>query len=86
MKLSYILEKLRLTQERNNLLADNGWKFDLEGEIDNKNLDKVDNLYYKSVTEFTYDLELIKNSLISTDLTCEAVDTLLTQYIFLDFL
>ncbi len=79
LKLSYILEKLRLTQERNNLLADNGWKFDLEGEIDNKNLDKVENLYYKSVNEFTYDLELIKNSLISTDLTCESVNTLLTQ-------
>ena len=79
LKLSYILEKLRLTQERNTLLADNGWKFDLEGEIDNKNPDKVENLYYKSVNEFTYDLELIKNSLISTDLTCESVDTLLTQ-------
>jgi len=79
LKLSYILEKLRLTQERNNLLADNGWKLDLEGEIDNKNPDKVEKLYYKSVNEFTYDLELIKNSLISTDLTCESVDTLLTQ-------
>jgi len=79
LKISYILEKLRLTQERNNLLADNGWKFDLEGEINNKNLDKVDNLHYKSVNEFTYDLELIKNSLISTDLTCESVNTLLTQ-------
>jgi len=79
LKLSYILEKLRLTQERNNLLADSGWEFALEGEIDNKNLDKVENLYYKSVNEFTYDLELIKNSLISTDLTCESVNTLLTQ-------
>ena len=72
LKLSYILEKLRLTQERNNLLADSGWKSDLEGEIDTKNIDKDENLYYKSVSEFTYDLELIKNSLISTDLTCEA--------------
>ena len=53
LKLSYVLEKLRLTQERNNLLAESGWKFDLEGEIDNKNLDKVENLYYKSVNEFT---------------------------------
>ncbi|MBO8232754.1 phosphoenolpyruvate carboxylase [Prochlorococcus marinus str. MU1402] len=79
LKLSYILEKLRLTQERNNLLADSGWKFDLEGEIDTKNIEKVENLYYKSVNEFTYDLELIKNSLISTDLTCEAVNNLLTQ-------
>ncbi|GIS35962.1 MAG: hypothetical protein Ct9H90mP6_12190 [Gammaproteobacteria bacterium] len=44
MKLSYILEKLRLTQERNNLLADSGWKFDLEGETDTKNKDKVKKL------------------------------------------
>ena len=86
LKLSYILEKLKLTQERNNLLAESGWKFDLEGEMDNKNMDKVENLYYKSVNEFTYDLELIKNSLISTDLTCEAVNTLLTQVHILDFL
>ncbi len=79
LKLSYILEKLRLTQERNNLLAKSGWKFDLEGELDTKNIDKVENLHYKSVNEFTYDLELIKNSLISTDLNCEAVNNLLTQ-------
>ncbi len=79
LKLSYILEKLRLTQERNNLLADSGWKFDLKGETDNKNQDKVENLYYQSVNDFTYDLELIKNSLISTDLTCESVNNLLTQ-------
>jgi len=42
-------------------------------------IDKVENLYYKSVNEFTYDLELIKNSLISTDLTCDSVNNLLTQ-------
>ena len=59
MKLSYILEILRLTQERNNLLSDNGWKFDLEGEIDNKNLDKKpaviidDDEYNKIIKEAT---------------------------------
>ncbi len=79
LKLSYILEKLRLTQERNNLLADGGWKLALEDELDDKNLDHVENLHYRSVNEFTYDLELIKNSLNSTDLSCEAVNKLLTQ-------
>ena len=79
LKLSYILEKLRLTHERNNLLAEGGWKLSLERESDNKNLELVEKLHYKSVDEFTYDLELIKNSLNSTDLTCEAVNKLLTQ-------
>ena len=79
LKLSYILEKLRLTQERNNLLAERGWKLVLEGQSDTRNLEQLEKLHYKSVQEFTYDLELIKNSLNSTDLSCEAVNTLLTQ-------
>ena len=79
LKLSYILEKLRLTQERNNLLAETGWKLVLEGQSDIKNLEQVEKFHYKSVQEFTYDLELIKNSLNSTDLSCQAVNTLLTQ-------
>ena len=73
------MEKLRLTQERNNLLAEGGWKLSLERESGNKNLELVEKLHYTSVDEFTYDLELIKNSLNSTDLTCEAVNKLLTQ-------
>ena len=79
LKLSYILEKLRLTQERNDLLAETGWKLVLEGQSDIKNLEQVEKFHYKSVQEFTYDLELIKNSLNSTDLSCQAVNTLLTQ-------
>ncbi len=79
LKLSYILEKLRLTQERNNLLAERGWKLVLEGQSDTKNLEQLEKLHYKSVREFTYDLELIKNSLNSTELSCQAVNTLLTQ-------
>ncbi len=79
LKLSYILEKLRLTQERNNLLAERGWKMVLEGQSDTKNLEQLEKLHYKSVQEFTYDLELIKNSLNSTELSCQAVNTLLTQ-------
>ena len=51
----------------------------LERESDTKNIDLVEKLHYRSVDEFTYDLELIKNSLNSTDLTCDAVNQLLTQ-------
>ncbi len=79
LKLSYILEKLKLTQERNKLLGESGWKLALEGQSDFKNLEQVEKLHYKSVEEFTYDLELIKNSLNSTDLSCQEVNKLLTQ-------
>jgi len=79
LKLSYMLEKLRLTQERNHLLAEAGWKVSLETESDRKELDFNDQSYYRSVDEFTNDLELIKNSLITTDLSCEPLNTLLTQ-------
>ena len=79
LKLSYMLEKLRLTQERNNLLAQTGWKVSLESESESNAIDFNDDRYYRSVDEFTNDLELIKNSLITTDLSCEALNTLLTQ-------
>ena len=79
LKLSYMLEKLRLTQERNNLLAETGWKVKLENDSDYKNIDFNDEPYYRSVNDFTYELELIKNSLIATDLSCEPLNTLLTQ-------
>ena len=80
LKLRYILEKLRLTQERNSLLAEGGWKLSLEKDTDTKNLEFAEKLHYKSVDEFTYDLELIKNSLNSTDLTCEAVNKFCLLY------
>ena len=79
LKLSYMLEKLRLTQERNNLLSDGGWKLALDEELNHKNIDQIENFHYRSVNEFTHDLELIKNSLNSTDLTCEALNKLMTQ-------
>ncbi len=79
LKLSYMLEKLRLTQERNNLLAQTGWKVSLESESASKHDDFNDEPFYRSVDEFTNDLELIKNSLITTDLSCEPLNILLTQ-------
>ena len=80
LKLSYTLERLRLTHQRNQQLAEAGW----ESSPDSANLNPINNnitdaLHYQSAEEFRSDLELIKNSLVTTDLTCEALDTLLTQ-------
>ncbi len=80
LKLSYTIERLRLTQKRNQQLADAGWKTSLEG-VQSKELSSnpINDLHYGSVEEFRGDLELIRNSLVSTDLSCELIDTLLTQ-------
>ena len=80
LKLSYTLERLRLTQKRNQQLADAGWKTSLEGvQSKNESTNPIDELHYGSVQEFRGDLELIRHSLVSTDLSCELIDTLLTQ-------
>ena len=79
LKLSYILEKLRLTQERNNLLSETGWNVALDIDTTIQDKDFNDERFYRSVDEFTNDLELIKNSLNSTDLSCEPLNRLLTQ-------
>ncbi len=80
LKLSYTLERLRLTKLRNQQLADSGWQ--TIPELINP-ITKIPNsgeaLHYGSVAEFRSDLELIRNSLVSTDLSCEPLDTLLTQ-------
>ncbi len=80
LKLSYILERLSLTQQRNQQLADAGWKSPPEGfNPSPTSTNVVESLHYGSVEEFRCDLELIRNSLVSTDLSCEPLDTLLTQ-------
>ena len=80
LKLSYTLERLRLTQQRNQQLSEAGWKTSLEGiNASNTHSSPSDELHYGSVAEFRGDLELIRNSLVSTDLSCELLDTLLTQ-------
>ncbi len=80
LKLSYTLERLKLTQKRNQQLADAGWKSPPE-VIATSSLASTagESLHYGSVEEFRSDLELIRNSLVSTDLSCEPLDTLLTQ-------
>ncbi len=80
LKLSYILERLRLTHQRNKQLAEAGWKTPPEGVPPlTTNSSFTDSLHYDSVSEFRSDLELIRTSLVSTDLSCEPLDTLLTQ-------
>ncbi len=80
LKLSYSLERLRLTQLRNKQLAEAGWQTSPE-IINTKTSPNNPNelLHYGSIEEFRDDLELIRNSLVNTDLTCEPLDTLLTQ-------
>ncbi|MDP7327961.1 MAG: phosphoenolpyruvate carboxylase, partial [Prochlorococcaceae cyanobacterium ETNP7_MAG_30] len=80
LKLSYTLERLKLTQQRNQQLAEAGWKTPPEGLNPSSNTTNPgEALHYRSVAEFKSDLELIRNSLVSTDLSCEPLDTLLTQ-------
>ncbi len=80
LKLSYTLERLRLTHLRNQQLADAGWKTSLDAtKSEPLSGNTSDSLHYSSVEEFRGDLELIRNSLVSTDLSCEPLDTLLTQ-------
>ena len=80
LKLSYALERLRLTQLRNQQLAEAGWQTPTEGLVANTPpTPGSEALHYGSVAEFRSDLELIRNSLVSTELTCEPLDTLLTQ-------
>ncbi|WP_320677711.1 phosphoenolpyruvate carboxylase [Prochlorococcus sp. MIT 1300] len=80
LKLSYTLERLRLTQLRNQQLAEAGWQTPPEviSPLTATN-SAGESFHYGSVAEFRSDLELIRNSLVSTALSCESLDTLLTQ-------
>ncbi len=80
LKLSYILQRLKLTHQRNQELADAGWKTVPEA-INSLSYSgqPFEDLYYCSIAEFRSDLELIRNSLVATELSCESLDTLLTQ-------
>ncbi|MBM5824524.1 MAG: phosphoenolpyruvate carboxylase [Cyanobacteria bacterium M_surface_10_m2_119] len=88
LKLSYVLERLRLTQARNQVLADAGWEAPCDGmanvPLTGGNLSaspspSSQELHYGSVDEFRTDLELVLNSLESTGLSCEALQHLISQ-------
>ena len=86
LKLSYTLERLRLTQQRNQLLAEAGWESPCDGHsgvdltqgfLSTPTLSPE--LHYASAEEFRADLELVRDSLEATGLTCKALGDLLTQ-------
>ncbi|MCP9850601.1 phosphoenolpyruvate carboxylase [Cyanobium sp. Morenito 9A2] len=83
LKLSYILERLRLTQERNQLLAEAGWESPCDAAPTTAGgglgAQAPQDLHYGGVDEFRTDLELIRDSLEATGLSCEPILTLLSQ-------
>jgi len=88
LKLSYVLERLRLTQRRNQQMAEAGWESPHEAQASLEtglggNLSATSaagqDLHYGSAEEFRTDLELVKGSLDATGLSCEALGDLLSQ-------
>ena len=79
LKLSYTLERLRLTKQRNQQLSEAGWDVSPDSKSQSPNFAPLEELHYGSVEEFRSELELIRNSLVVTELSCELLDTLLTQ-------
>ncbi|MEB3306467.1 MAG: phosphoenolpyruvate carboxylase [Cyanobacteriota bacterium] len=75
LKLSYMLERLRLSERRNQLLAQAGW----ESPPSELPSSTSQDLHYASEEEFRNDLELIRNSLQVTGLGCEGLTALLSQ-------
>ncbi len=86
LKLSYIVERLRLTHQRNKQLAEAGW----ESPCDNAGPAVLSTgtgpmaaappeLHYGSVNELRQDLELLRDSLETTGLSCEPLQILLSQ-------
>jgi phosphoenolpyruvate carboxylase len=86
LKLSYVLERLRLALLRNQQLAKAGWESPCDGHSGNETglvsmaaASASQELHYGSVEEFRTDLELIRDSLEATGLGCEALADLLSQ-------
>ncbi len=86
LKLSYTLERLRLTHLRNQQLSEAGWESPCDGHTGfQEGFGSLPSpatgqeLHYGSVEEFRTDLELLKESLDATGLSCESLADLLTQ-------
>ncbi len=85
LKISYILERLQLTHQRNQQLATAGWEAPGEGPAPVAEPGSglvpapVQELHYTSVDEFRGDLELILASLEGTGLSCEPLQNLIAQ-------
>ena len=85
LKLSYTMERLRLTHQRNQQLADAGWESPCDGSAPPPPMGgslapaPTQELHYSTVDEFRYDLELIQDSLERTGLSCESLQHLISQ-------
>jgi len=90
LKLSYTLRRLQLTHQRNQQLAEAGWESPTDGHAglvspfstDGGGLDGINQtpeLHFSSADEFRTSLELIQESLEVTGLSCEPLQTLISQ-------
>ena len=86
LKISYVLERLKLTQQRNQQLAAAGWEAPGDAKPALPDFGQgslapapAPELHYASVTEFRSDLELIQDSLQGTGLSCEPLQGLIAQ-------
>jgi phosphoenolpyruvate carboxylase len=86
LKLSYILVRLRRTDQRNRQLALAGWETPAEGPLrtEPSNLGSgltpsSQELHYTSADEFRSDLELLRDTLEATGLACAPLNDLLCQ-------
>jgi len=85
LKLSYVLERLHLTLQRNQQLAEAGWEAPIDGPavpvegLSGLPTAAVQELHYAGVEEFRNDLELVQDSLEASGLQCESLRDLLTQ-------
>ena len=90
LKLSYTLRRLQLTHQRNQQLAEAGWESPCDGHAglvspfsnEASGLEGVNQspeLHFSSADEFRASLELIQESLEATGLSCEPLQTLISQ-------
>jgi phosphoenolpyruvate carboxylase len=82
LKLCYILERLQLTLQRNSQLAEAGWEAPSDASEQPPGLHSLGttpDLHYRTYLEFRSDLELIRDSLQATGLSCEPLSRLLSQ-------
>ncbi len=85
LKLSYVLERLRLSQTRNQQLSDGGWESPGEpiglppSPEGLSGPGPAADLHYGTADEFRTDLELVRDSLVATGLSCESLGELLSQ-------
>ena len=81
LKLSYMLQRLKLSLVRNQSLAEAGWEApsEVSAAVASRSGNLSQDLHYATVEEFRGDLELIQESLENTGLSCEALQHLISQ-------